>query len=75
MTINTLHRLDILISSEEEEESLDIVMDTEELGLGLARLPTMVWTLTKYKPLQMAEFISLTLWRKSCLTLPILFAK
>ncbi|KAG1164935.1 hypothetical protein G6F36_013613 [Rhizopus arrhizus] len=47
VTINTLYRLDILISSEEEEESLDIVMDTEELGLGLARLPTMVWTLTK----------------------------
>lgn len=74
MTINTLYRLEILISSEEEEEFLDRVMATEKLGLGLTRLPTMVWTLTRCKPLQMAEFISLTLWRKSYLILPILFA-
>lgn len=49
---------DISISSE-EEESLDTVMATEEFELGSARLPAMVWTSTKYKPSQMAEFISL----------------
>ncbi|KAG1303212.1 hypothetical protein G6F64_010268 [Rhizopus arrhizus] len=34
-------------------------MAIEEFELGLARLPAMVWTPTKYKPSQMAGFISL----------------
>ncbi|KAG0932292.1 hypothetical protein G6F57_010454 [Rhizopus arrhizus] len=34
-------------------------MAIEEFELGLARLPAIVWTPTKYKPSQMAEFISL----------------
>ncbi|KAG1168578.1 hypothetical protein G6F46_000647 [Rhizopus delemar] len=61
-SIKTTYRLENLsntaISSEEEEvEMLAQAMD--ELDLGRVPLPKMVWTSAKYKPSQVAQFISL----------------
>lgn len=61
-SIKTLYRLenisDVSILSEEEEvEALTQAM--EEIDLGGTPLPDMIWTSIKYKPSQVAQFISL----------------
>ncbi|KAI7905212.1 uncharacterized protein BX663DRAFT_550041 [Cokeromyces recurvatus] len=53
--------------SEDEEEksssSMELVMD--KIELGVMQLPHMIWAPTKYKPQQIAQFISL-LQIKNC---------
>jgi hypothetical protein len=63
-TIKTIHQIDHLSdifesSDEEENELLTTISAIEDLDLDGVSLPEMIWTPIKYKPSQVAQFISL----------------
>lgn len=63
-TIKTIYQIDNLSdisesSDEEENKILATISAMEELDLDGVPLPKMIWTPVKYKPSQVAQFISL----------------
>ncbi|KAG2208789.1 hypothetical protein INT45_010949 [Circinella minor] len=65
VTIKTIHKLEHLsddcLSSDDDDDSSITIHDIsmEESELGLVSNPDLVWTPTKYKPAQVARFVSL----------------